>query len=529
MGRISGSDEDQDPRLFVVLVSDEERRSVIEGFPDEVRVVGRQEISAAVSAEVEARSIADAEVIRELEEDLRSLVTRQASNEAIHADLLVEQRRTREAADWCESQPAQDRADHDDIAMSAQTLDTHSRIVRDANRQLERMLEQRAAAEAALEEARSELGSLGSAGADETDVRRQMEVASRRMHEVTAEYQACMTEVARCKAAVWDLEDAAASTAAAATVDSGDDARHDPLRAMSAVVNAKFSSGDTTVTVADPEAMDRARASLQSAEERADEVSDELAVARSTLSSLENELVARTRETDSREARQAAALELESQVAAVESQLGEAEAKARAEVEDATRAMSRAELSLERLRQDARDRRRQLQTFAALMPEEERPPSDDDPVDHAAAIARSLRTHADAMQPDVDHALDTVDADRAKSAGKEAALDDRRARLHVAVGQDGVTAIEELARGRLALAIDDAVAIDDSAPSIGDGVLSTSCLLDVETDTPVIVLTLDTSIAGWAIELPAERGAMTSVASLRSMGHLLVGDLGARS
>ncbi|WP_436792989.1 hypothetical protein [Actinospongicola halichondriae] len=520
MSRTCDSDEDQSPRLFVVFVPDTERRAVTERLPSPVQVVTRADIRAAVAAETDARSDADAVVIAGLEDELRSLLQHGAAAEAVHAELAMEQRRTLEAADWCEAQPSRDLQDAEAIASAAATLDVHGRAVREANRQLERVLEQRAAAEAALEEARSEIDSMGAAGHDETDVRRQMEDASRAVQAISAEYQAQMTEVARLKAQLWGLEDAmAASSVSGAPHDA---AGHDSLQAMRAAVNAKFSQGEPVIAVVDPGALERARDDVAEAESRADAFAQELNRARLTLASLEREMTVRTHESDSHEARHAAALELESQVAAVERRLADAEVAARGEVEQATRAMSRAELALERVRQDTRDRRSQLRAYAALVPDEHRPPAEDDPVVHAAIIGRALRSHADTMQADLDKAGENLGRDRAHTAGKQSALDDRRARLGVAVPADAVAALERMAQGRLAIALDDAVAIDDDG--LVDGFIPAPCLLDLTSSTPVIVLTADTAIVSWAIELPRERAVVTSVANLLDIGDLLAED-----
>ncbi len=524
MSRISDRYQDSVPQFFVVLLPDGELGAAVAELPQEIRVVGRGELRDAVSVEVGYRSSVEASTIGDLEQELRSVMNRRAASEVAHADLLLEQSRTREAAHWCDAQPAQEIADVGEIASSAETLESHSRIVREANRQLERVLEQRAASEAALEDARAELASLAAAGHDETDVRRQLETASRAMHGATAEYQACMTEVARSKAEVWELEDAMTISDAPPPSGTTDGSRRDPLRSMRAAVNAKLTPGEADPTALDPDALDRARRAAAEAERRADDVSAELADARATLTALEHELTVRTHESDSREERHAAAVELESQVGTVERQLGEAEIRARAEVEDATRSMSRAELALERLRQDVRDRREQLRSYATVMPAEQCPPPEDDPLDHAASIGRALRTHAEAMHPDLEQALDAINRDRATAAGKESALDDRRARIGVPVPEDGTAALAALAQGQLAIAIDDAVTTDDTGRALSDGAVCATSLLDVASSTPLIVLTTDIAVASWAIELPADRAAMTSVADLREIGDLLVED-----
>lgn len=499
MSRTSDNDNRTRSQLTVVLVEDDEREPVVAALRQRAHVVDRASIADGVRAAADRRSEAERAGIADLEAACAAIDAQRVSAEQVRDDLVEQQRRTREAADWCDVQPAQDAEGAEQIARSNETLEGHSRRVREANRRLERVLEQRAAAEAALEEARRELGGLGSAGDDETAVRRQMEEASRHVHDVNAAYQATMAELARHKTRLWGLEDSA-STAPTSTATT-----NDPLSSMRAVVVAKIdaAAGATDVAVnavpPTPEELEEARAAVHDAEQRAATLGADLEGATRSLRDLENELVSRTREVDSRAERRAAAIELESQVAAVERQLADAEERCRADVDEATRSMSRAELGLERLRKEARDRRRQLHAFESLLPVSDRPTSEDDPVLHARVIGSALRTHADAMEPDVAHADDAVDRERARRAGKQDELERRRARLGAILPEDVVATIRTVADGTDLVVIDDAVGADG-----GGHLLTLATLADVTTSAALLAISTDAAVVSSAIDLPGD-------------------------
>ncbi len=505
MSRTRDNDIDGLARRTVVLVDATERLQLVDALCSRARIVDRAELVAGAEAACARRSLAARQEIEVLEREMGSVVA-SSSADSIHADLVSEQRRTRDAADWSEMQPTEDAEDAAKVAVSAQTIEEHSRAVREANRRLERVLEQRAAVEATLEEARRELGSLGAAHVDETDVRRQMEDASRRLHEVNSEYQEVMSEVARRKATVSEIE---AVVAVRDATDVMTD--RDQLSAMRAAVNAKFAEKERGgAVVATLDDLAHAHAAAGEFERRAESLAIELAQARRDVGDLENELLARTNDVDTCDERHAAALELESQVTAVEDQLGDAEVRSRDEVDEATRSMSRAELSLERLRQDARSRRRQLLAFASLLPESDRPATGDDPVPHARAIASALRGHADAMQADVDHALECANRDRAVRAVKQVEIDDRRARLDIVAADDRVSALRAAVEQCNLLVIDDAVTIAET----GNGILLDD-LVRVDAEIPILVLTTDSSVISHVIDLPAGHTVVASVRSLQ--------------
>ncbi len=441
-----------------------------------------------------------------LEEKLRVLDARRAAADLALEDLVTEQCRLRDAAEWCVLQPARAAVATEEIASSAAALAAHSKTAREATRRLERVLEQRAASEAALEEARRELGGLGATGVEESDVRRQMEAASQDLRAATTEYQEAMKEVARRRAALDEAETAAAMSERPVDVPRISDG--DQLQAMRRALRAKFDPATTPTDIVDAGDVERVRADLREAEARADAAAEFLSGVRRTIDGFESELIARSVDGDARDVRHDAAIALEAQVSSVERQLSEAEEAVRSEADDATRAMSRAELSLDRLRQESRDRQSKLRELVALVPAAQRPPMDDDLVVHVETIASTLRSLVEPMQPDIDDARAAARDLRIEHDDKAAEHERRRAGRDDILSEDRAAALRAL--------LDDAptlVVLDDVVTTDGRG-LGVADIDALEPDCPVVVLTEDRGVAGWAIELPADRGRLVNAAGL---------------
>ncbi|MDZ7675230.1 MAG: hypothetical protein U5K30_09205 [Acidimicrobiales bacterium] len=498
------------PRLTVVPVGVEDRAEMVAALRGRAHVVDRGELAACSREAFDRRMAHDEAILADLEERLAALESSRAAAERVLADLTDEQHRTRRAADWCEEQPELDEDDTGRLASAAEELEEHSSAVRDANRRLERVLEQRAAAEAAIEDAREHLESLKAAGFDETGVRRQIEAASRELRDASADYQEQMKEVARRQATVARLEEALNVEVSA---EPGEN--RDQLQSMRAAIDAKLAAIDSATTGPEPtaEELDEARDALQACQSAAEAAMERLGGARQRVSALEDELTVRSDGETSQEARYEAALELEAQVTSVESRLGEAEVEARAEVEEVTREMTRAELSLDHLRQRIRERGRDLATYARLVPEDERTEVESDPLLHVAEIARALRTHADEMQPDRDDALATLERERTAHEATLGELERCRAGLGVVTTADRVEALRSIGADAAGpLVLDGIVRGEDGG---GEGELSTSDLDVVEPPSPLIVLTDDPDVIGWGIELSADRGVVVSPAAIR--------------
>ncbi len=423
------------------------------------------------------------------------------------ADLRHEQRNLIDAADWCAQQPTEDAAGVVRDAELAAAIEEHSHAARAATRRLERVLEQRAAADAALEEARRELAGLGSTGTDETIVRREIEAASVELHAATDAYQAAMKDAARCRIALAEA-DAASGVPPMASF-AGD---VDQFRAMGRALSDKLAGTSERV---DDRRLVEATDAVELAEERVEAAAAEVAAARQRISDLEDELTARTHGEEVRGVRHQAAAELEAQVSSVERRLQEAEAMARTEVDDATRTVSRAELSLDRIRQEARDRRRRLSELLALIPAGDRPRVEEDIVAHAPEIGTAIRTMTEPMQHDVAHAAEAISRLRARCAETTADIDARRDALGAVLSQDRVGALHQILTDAPGVVfLDDTVTADTDRP---DDLSTVDLEAIVDPPAPMIVLTTNPDVAAWAIDLPADRGEIVPASALDAL------------
>lgn len=487
------------PRLTVVPVNRDDHVATSTAVRAWARTVDAEGFQAALHAAVEARRDGDEREIARLEADEQSLGARLSEAEARLEGLVDEQRRILESADWCEAQPEAERTEAAHVTAAEETIEIHRRRARDANQQLERVLEQRAAADAALEEARQELADLSVVEYDETDVRRQTEQASHLLRDATAKHRDLAAELAECRAEVEQIEATLSDVPEPVDRESVDQ-----FRLLQASIRARLTP-QVTWTQDDLEA---ARARMTDLRARVDEASAEVTIARQRVQGLETELTARSRDNHSLGARKDAAVQLEAQVRAVEERLREAEAEARAAVDDATREVSRVELTVERLRSTASARRRQLRSLANLVPEDRRLPIEDDLLGGVDVIAGVLRDHAAGMDPDIRHAASTIDADRTELARRRDDLRVRREGLGVVTAADRAQAVAALLATDEPLVIDVLVDGDRSSLTVAD--------LDAADPTgPVIVLTDDPEVLGWAIEVPADRGAVVPATALR--------------
>lgn len=510
MSRTGDNLDNMYPRLSIAWIAADERGPLVSALGRHGLVVTGAVLEEAAAAVAAQRRDTEVDELAVVDRELRALDARYSSAEMALADLVAEQKRLRDAADWCELQQERDANSGAQIeAFQAQIVE-QSRVARESTRRLERVLEQRAAAEAALEEARRELTGLGATGIDETDVRRQMETASHDLRSASSAYQEAMTDVARRQAELADLEDALARAEAEPSVPRISEGNQ--FQAMGRALQAKFAPEVDASTSVSHHDVERAREEVRLAQERADAAASQLSTSRRRINTFESELTARIDDGDARGARHDAALALEAQVSSVELQLSEAEAAARAQVDEATRTMSRIELALERERQDVRDRRRRLGELVALMPAADRPPAEDDVVAHAGTIAAALRALVEPMQDDVDAARTASQTLRSEHDVLTAEVGHRRARLGVVDHEDRSSALQVLAGDGQGV-----VVLDDVVGAAHDQKLSVSAFEALETERPLIVLTTDPDVAAWAIELPADVGRIVHVAELWSL------------
>lgn len=499
MTRTRGNDTNLHPRLAVVRLGPDDRALVRDALTPQAFVVDRKVLEEQALAAAERRHEDEAEAVAVADRELQDLEEQRLAAEIALADVSSERDRLTEAAEWCAEQPDRAAASEAQVAVISAEIAAQSRRTREATKTLERVLEQRAAADAALEDARRELSGLGATGIDETDVRRQMEEASHDLRAASTEYQKATDELARALAAETELDRGTDDSAPATAEFTGADQFH----AMGRALRAKFEPAGADRVVVTPTDRDHVRAEVRAAQERADSAARQLAAARQRIEGFETELVARSTDDDARNTRHEAALALEAQVLSVERQLAEAEADARSQVDVATRALSRSELALERERQASRDRRRRLLELAELVPESQRPPAPapTEPVAAAAALATSLRDLIVPLQEETVARRRTLRVLHASCDAMAAEIDLRRARQRVVLAEDRRTALRGLLAG-----VDSLLVLDDVLGLDGDGLVDVAEFDELEDHRPVLALTDDVRVIGWAIELPAARG-----------------------
>jgi chromosome segregation ATPase len=514
VSRTRGSASNLHRRLTVVWLDAEARSRTVAALADDVVVVDRRTLDDLAGPVAAARREAEQATDDALGAEIEELAHRKEAAERDLHRVVAEVQRLRESAQWCEQQPAAEAAAEAQLASLVDEIAEHSRTVREATRRLERVLEQRAAADSALEDARRELIGLGATGIDETDVRRGMEEASEELRSATAEYQDAMKEVSRRRAALAGLEREVAESGtaeeAAPEIPLGDQ-----FQAMGQVLRAKFGTGDGPAPATGPgdADLDRARDDVRSAQERAEEAQERLSAVRRRIDGFETELHARIDGGDARDARHRAAVALEAQVSAVERQLAEAEAAVRAEVDDATRALTGAERALDRLRREGRERRQRLADLAVLVLSS--PAQDTGEVDlvaHAPALASAIREHLTSVEADLRRAGQLDDALGTEHADKESELALRRAGRHDLLSEDRREALSRFLADRTGtVVLDDVVSLHDLNE------LLVADLDALDPHGPLVVLTEDHGVAGWAIELPHERGRLANAAEIRSL------------
>jgi hypothetical protein len=262
---------------------------------------------------------------------------------------------------------------------------------------------------------------------------------------------------------------------------------------------------------------------------RLDDVAGELAAARQleaaaaeqldlasrSVGAVEAELSARAGEDTSRLKRFVAAEQLRTQVEALTATLSRAEHDARALFDRASEAAAAAEVAFDRAQGAIADLARRARTLAEELPIDRRPSGDR--LATLVALAGLLREHVDVLQPVIDEAeaaaaAASVKVDRAFAAAEAAGT-----------GSDGPRP-EDLSdglKGLLEAHGDHLIVLDDPFGSIDHALRPTllEVLLNHEGQGPLVLLTEDPEILGWAIGLPAEQGAVASADSVLNLSH----------
>lgn len=197
---------------------------------------------------------------------------------------------------------------------------------------------------------------------------------------------------------------------------------------------------------------------------------------------------------------------LSAQAESLEARLGEAEAAARSRSEQTKRAVTTAEREIERLSRDQRDRDGRLAALLECLPGDARPPHDEDPIDHVPAVAGGLRGLAETIDAELTGLTAALDRHRAECEHRRGEVAAIRATIDRIAPEDAAEALAALVCGVAdgVVVLDDVVASDPSGAD--DGLLR--ALEDAEPAAPLVLLSSDPTVLGWAIDLPADRGAL---------------------
>jgi len=254
---------------------------------------------------------------------------------------------------------------------------------------------------------------------------------------------------------------------------------------------------------AEAELVERLRADREAAR-ALDRVLDQRASADAAIAEARRQLAA-LRSTGDDPARERAAAELAAQAASVEARLTEAEDQARARSEQTKRDVGETERELERLAREQRDRLARLAGLVECLPGESRPPHDDDPVHHVATIAAGLRGLAGVVDAELVGLQAEVDRRRAGCDERRRQVEGARLALDRIAPEDAAQALADLVTGVTEglVVLDDVVAVEGAHE---DGLLR--ALEATEASAPLVLLTSDPTVLGWAIDLPADRGAL---------------------
>jgi hypothetical protein len=201
-----------------------------------------------------------------------------------------------------------------------------------------------------------------------------------------------------------------------------------------------------------------------------------------------------------------AAAALTAQAESLEARLGEAEADARSRSEQTKRAVTAAEREIEGLHRDHRDRQSRLAALVECLPGDVRPPHDEAPLHHVASVSAGLRDLAETIAGQLTGLTAGLDRHRAECEHRRREVAAIRSTIDGIAPEDAAEALAGIVCGVAdgVVVLDDVVGPDPHGSD--DGLLR--ALEDAEPDAPLVLLSSDPTVLGWAIDLPAERGAL---------------------
>lgn len=240
---------------------------------------------------------------------------------------------------------------------------------------------------------------------------------------------------------------------------------------------------------------------------------EQLELATRSVGAVEAELTDRVGEDTTRYQRFVAAQQLRTQIEALSATLAHAEHDARGCYDAATAAVDAAELSLDRAHGALTDIARRARSLAEDLPPDQRPVGDR--LATLPELAQVLRARAGALDPSIDDAEGHVAQANAKVDASFAAADAAGTGLDGPRPEDVHDGFERL----LASHADVRIVLDE--PFIDVDPVLRSRLLEVvlahlETG-PVVLLTDDPDVLGWAIGLPSHQGAVVSTDSVLNL------------
>ena len=252
---------------------------------------------------------------------------------------------------------------------------------------------------------------------------------------------------------------------------------------------------------------DARRHDVEAAQQRLDRVLEQRRAGRAAVEGAEREIAGDT----------AAANRLWDQVEAVRTALDEAETAARYDLEVAIRASSVADNACDRNATLLATAGRRAHDLAATLPVELRPALGPRPLDGLPDLAAALREHLDRQQQELTIATAAVvraseDINRVEADLQRIRAVRDEAPSYVVIAE---ALTELLARRRSRWVILEG-AIDGIDAATRRALLQT--VTDASAHQALIVLTDDTSVLGWAVDLPSEAGIVTTTAALAAAG-----------
>lgn len=204
--------------------------------------------------------------------------------------------------------------------------------------------------------------------------------------------------------------------------------------------------------------------------------------------------------------------QLTARTEALEGHLAVAEAEAHLGIEHAAGAVFEAERALAELAERRHDRLSQLAGLAEGLPAEERPPPGDDALDHLDGVVAHLRSLAETFADQVADADAAVVRSRSERDDLAERIEGVRDSVDQSAAEDAVEALAAVASDADAdvVVLDGVVATE--ADEAGVGLLG--ALEAVDGLPPLVLVSADPTVLGWAIDLPGEVGAVAAPAVL---------------